>query len=487
MKVTQEHRPHSQIALILEIPANASKSAYEKVVRDLSKNLRIPGFRKGKVPRQVLLQRLGPERVRAEALENLVQDSIDQAIKQEEIEALGNYKLQPQIDELLKTYKPGEVLNFTVTLDVPPVAELGDYQSLVVQAEEEVYDPQQVEDYLAQQQSRLATLVPVDDRPTQRGDTVVVDYTGRLSSETDEPGAVIEGAEASDFELELESGKFLEDLITGIVGMTLDQTQEIAVQFPADYAREDLADQAATFTVTLKEIKEKELPELDDDFAEEISEFETLAELRADIESKYKKLAENNSQNNAEAAIAKALLTVVDAELPETLIERETNLMIQQTVAELRQYGLDPSQISQDGAEQLKGEVRPEAINRLKTTEALKAIAKQQSIEPDPEKLKEKITALYEQLSDQKLDPERVKQFVTDELLEEQTLDWLRENLTIDWVAKGELAESDAAETSNTDAATATVDVAATPPVEETQTDAEDDAPDENAAVAGEE
>ncbi|MGB0562703.1 MAG: trigger factor [Spirulinaceae cyanobacterium] len=464
MKVTQEHRPQSQIALTLEIPADASKRAYEKVIRDLSKTLRIPGFRKGKVPRQVLLQRLGPERVRAEALENLVQDGIDQAVKQEKVEALGNYQLSPKIDELLKAYKPGEVLNFTVTMDVPPTPELGDYQGLTVKAEEVVYDPQKVEDYLAQQQSRLATLVPVDDRPAQRGDVVVVDYTGRFASETEEPGAVIEGAEASDFELELESGKFLDDLISGIEGMTLDQTQEITVQFPEDYAREDLANQTATFTVTLKEIKEKELPELDDEFAEEISEFETLAELRADIEDKYKKQAENATQDNVEGAIAKALLTVVTMELPETLIERETNLMIQQTIAELRQYGLDPNQIGQEGAEKLKTEARPEAIERLKTTEALKAIAKQQAIEPDPEKLKEKTAKIYEQLSDQKLDPERVKQFVTDELLEEQTLAWLRDSLTIELVAEGELSEPEPQETeaSEGEAATATVDVTAT-------------------------
>lgn len=461
MKVTQEKRPNSQIALTIEVPAEATKKAYEKVVRDLSKNLRIPGFRKGKVPRQVLLQRVGPERIRAESLETLVQDSINQATKQEEVDTLGNYQIEPQIDELLKGYKPGEILNFAVTMDVSPTVQLGDYQSLVIQAEESSYDPQQVEDYLAGQQSRLATLVPVEERPAQRGDVVVLNYTGRLVSDSGELGDIIEGAEATDFELELESGKFLEDLIQGIEGMAIAETKEISVQFPDDYAREDLAGQSANFTVTISEIKEKELPELDDDFAEEISEFETLAELRADIEQKYQTQAKDATNTAIENAIAKQILTVVEVEIPETLIDRESNLMIQQTLAELERYGLDPSQIDKEAAQKIKAEARPEAIERIKTDLALKEVAKQQSIEPDAEQLAERTAKIYEQLSDQKLDPERVKQFVSDELLEEQSLAWLRENLTIELVPEGSLEEAESTE-SGENSTDQVIDVAAT-------------------------
>ncbi|NEO83405.1 MAG: trigger factor [Spirulina sp. SIO3F2] len=461
MKVTQEKRPNSQIALSIEVPAEATKKAYEKVVRDLSKNLRIPGFRKGKVPRQVLLQRVGPERIRAESLETLVQDSINQATKQEEVDTLGNYQLEPQIDELLKGYQPGKILNFAVTMDVSPTVQLGDYQSLVIKAEESSYDPQQVEDYLAGQQSRLATLVPVEERPAQRGDVVVLNYTGRLVSDSGEPGDIIEGAEATDFELELESGKFLEDLIQGIEGMAIAETKEIPVQFPEDYAREDLAGQSANFTVTIGEIKEKELPELDDDFAEEISEFETLAELRTDIEQKYQTQAKDTTNAAIENAIAKQILTVVDVEIPETLIDRESNLMIQQTLAELERYGLDPSQIDKEAAQKIKAEARPEAIERIKTDLALKEVAKQQSIEPDAEQLAERTAKIYEQLSDQKLDPERVKQFVSDELLEEQSLAWLRENLTIELVPEGSLEEAESTE-SGENSTDQVIDVAAT-------------------------
>lgn len=460
MKVTQEKRPQSQLALNIEIPADVSKKAYEKVVRDLSKTLRIPGFRKGKVPRQVLLQRLGPGRVRAEALEGLVQDSIDKAVKQAEVDALGNYKIEPQIDALLEQYKPGEVLTFTAVMDVPPEVELGNYQALCVQAEEVEYDPAQVEKYLEGQRSRLATLVPVEGRPAQRGDVVVVNYSGRLPGAEEEDDTLIEGAQASDFELELESGKFLEDLVNGIEGMAVEETKEVSVQFPDDYGREDLAGQSALFDVVLNEIKEKELPELDDEFAEEVSEFETLAALREDIEAKYKQQAEDATKANTEAAIAKALLEVVETEVPETLIEREVNLMIQQSLAELERYGVDPSQImTPESAEKLKAEARPEAIERLTTNLALQEVANVRSIEPDSEKMAEQIAKIYEQMGDQQLDRQRVEEFVSSELLEAQAMEWLCENLTIELVPAGSLqAEADSADDGETGTAP-TIDV----------------------------
>ena len=260
MKITQEKLPASQIGLEIEISAESSQNTYEKVVRNLARSSNIPGFRKGKVPRQILLQRVGKERIKAAALEELIQNSIEKAIEQESIDSLGNYQLRSNFEELIEQYKPGEVLTFSASVDVPPTVAVGDYQGLTIKAEEITYDPAQVDKVLEQRREEHATLVPVEDRPAQMGDIIVIDFAGRFADTEAEAGAAIPGAQAEDFQVDLAEGKFIEGLLEGVVGMKPEETKEIAVTFPSDYQKEDLAGKGAVFTVTLKEIKEKELP-----------------------------------------------------------------------------------------------------------------------------------------------------------------------------------------------------------------------------------
>ena len=164
MKVTQEQLPDSQVGLEIEIPAEVSKQTYEKVLQKLIKTVRIPGFRPGKVPRQVFLQRFGTAQIKATALEELVQTAVEQAIKQESIEAIGNYQLTSEFEELIQQYSPGEVLTFQASVDVPPRVTLAQYTGLSVQAEEIKYDDSQVDEVLEQYRLNLATLVPIEDR-----------------------------------------------------------------------------------------------------------------------------------------------------------------------------------------------------------------------------------------------------------------------------------------------------------------------------------
>ncbi|MDB9312006.1 trigger factor [Spirulina sp. CS-785/01] len=442
MKVTQETLPASKIGLEIEIPADKSKQVYEKVIKELSRSVRLPGFRQGKVPRHILLQRIGPDRVKAEALEKLIQDGLEQAVEQEKINVLGNYQLISDINELIQTFKPGEPLTFSASMDVPPQPQVGDYKGLSVTAEKKEYDPSQVDEFLDSQRSQMATLVPVEDRRAQRGDVVMVDYQGQLKDENGGKGEVISGAEATDFQLELESGKFLEDLIEGIVGMKPEEMKEIPVQFPEDYAREDLAGVEAIFTVTLHEVKEKELPELDDEFAEEASEFETMAELREHLEKQYQEQAEEATKGNVEAAITDALLKIVQVELPDTMVDRETDVLVQQTAMQMQQYGLDIQQMmSSEIMPQLKENARPEAEKRLKASLALQKIAETESLEVDSEAVEKRVGEIVEQMRDRQLDMDRVREFVNDELKEETALNWLRENITVELVPEGTLSQ----------------------------------------------
>jgi len=442
MKVTQEKLPDSQIALEIEIPAEETKKAYDKVLKDLTRSANIPGFRKGKVPRQVLVQQFGKERLKAAAIEELLQPSIDEAIEQEKIEALGNYQLRSSFEELTQQYKPGEPFSFSASVDVPPEVKLGDYKSLQVQAEEVKANPEQVENYLQEKQQEEATLVPVEDRGAQMGDTTVIDYEGRLA-ESDE---LIEGAQAEDFELELAEGKFIEGMVEGIVGMKPSETKAISVSFPEDYAREDLAGQTAKFTVTLKELKAKELPELDDEFAEDVGEHSTMTEWREALTQQYEAQAQEQTKSNIEEAIVNALVEQTEIELPETMIEQELQTIITQSMMQLAQYGIDPRQmLNEEAVQQMKQRSRPDAIARLQQNLALQEISKQEGLNPSEEELKAKADEVRQELDEQEqeYDEERLQEYVEEDLRQEKTLAWLREQAEVELVPEGSLQEED--------------------------------------------
>jgi len=479
MKVTQEKLPSSQIGLEIEITAETTKKAYEKVVQNLSRSANIPGFRKGKVPRQILLQRIGTQRIKEAAIEDLVQDSLKQAIEQEKIETLGNYKLLSSFEELLTKFQPGEPLTFSASVDAPPVVNLGDYSGLSVKAEETQPDPEAVDNFLEQRRLQQATLIPVESRPAQMGDVAVVDYSGQFADTVEgEEAKPIPNGQASDFQIELGEGRFIKEIIEGIVGMSPEETKEVPVEFPEDYAREDLAGKTAIFTVTLKELKEKELPELDDDFAQEISDMETLEELRESLTKQFSEKAEQETTASKEQALLEALLEKVEIDLPETMIEREVEQILTQTAIQLGNSGIDVRQLfNAETVPQLRERSRPDAIARLKQSLALEEIVKRESLTVEPEAIENKIQELMEQFAGQDVDPQRVRDFVESDLLKEKALKWLEEHATVELVPKGSLeqeaTESEAIQaeaiTTQEDEAEAdqTIDVTAEPSTEQ--------------------
>lgn len=291
MKVTQEALPDSQVGLAIEIPAEMSQKTYDQVLSKLMRTVNIPGFRKGKVPKPVFLQRIGVPQFKAAVLEELVQSAVDKAIEQEKIEAIGNYQLKSSFEELISQYEPGQSITISAAVDVPPRVTLKQYKGLSVKAEEVLADADRVDTVLQQYQNNLATLVPIEDRPAQMGDMVVVDFVGKASNDAGELEA-FEGGSATDFQVELAEGRFIPGFVEGIAGMALEETKDLDVTFPEDYPQPDLAGKPAVFSITLKEIKEKELPDLDDDFAQEVSEYETIAELRESLEKRYREEAE---------------------------------------------------------------------------------------------------------------------------------------------------------------------------------------------------
>lgn len=444
MKVTQEKLPASQVGLEIEITPEMTKKAYEQVIQKFTRSANIPGFRKGKVPRQVLLQRFGTLQLKAAALEELIDESLKAAIKQENIDTLGNYQLRSPFEELIASYEPGSALTFSASVDVPPTVVLSQYKDLTVQAEEVPFKPERVDEVLENYRTQLATLVPVEDREAQDKDIAVVDFKGVLPVEGGEPEDFA-GNQADDFQVELTEGKFIPGFTEGIVGMKLGETREISISFPPDYPQDTLAGRPVVFTVDLKELKVRELPELDDEFAQEVNdEYETLAALRESLETRFTEEADDKTRANKEEAILDELLKHVEVELPETLVERELDFMLRQTAMQLQNQGLDIRQFfNEDTIPMMKERSRPDAIDRIKRTLAMGEVAKQEGIKASEEELNAKVEEMLEQLGDMDVDRSRVVSVVEEDLLKEKIMDWLLEHSQVELVPEGTLAAAD--------------------------------------------
>lgn len=440
MKVTQEVLPDSQVGLEIEIPSELSQRTYDQVLNKLMSTTTIPGFRKGKVPKPIFLQRIGVSQFKATVLQELLETAIQSAIKQEEITAIGNYQLRSSFEELVAQYQPGQTLTVSASVDVPPRVSLKQYKGLSLQAEEILPDPERVNRTLATYQNQRATLVPIEDRPAQMGDAVVIDFVGKVANEAGDLEEFA-GGSGTDFSLDLEPGRFIPGFIEGIVGMNLEESKDLDLAFPEDYGHTDLAGKAVVFSITLKEVKEKELPELDDDFAQEVSEFPTIEELRESLVDQYAEEASERTKTNQHAALLKALVANLEAEIPETLVQQETDFLVRQTLSQVSQQGLDLGKfLTQDLVEGMRREARPNAIERLKRTLALGEVAKQEAISVTPEELQTKFDQTLADLEDpDQYDLQRLRQVLEEELLQDKILTWLLTANTLELVPEGSL------------------------------------------------
>lgn len=448
LKVTQEKLPGSQISLEIEISPEQSRQAYEQVITKFMRSANIPGFRKGKVPKQVILQRFGTDQLKASALEDLVQKNFEAAVKQEEIEALGNVQFRSSFDELAAEFEPGKAIVFAVSVDVPPEVTLKKYQDFKVTAEKIEYEAAKVDEVLEEHRSSNATLVPVEDRAAAANDVTLVDFESRFlpsESDADEEGETPEGESVQDFQLELVKGKFIDDLIDGIIGMEIGETKTIAVTLPQEYFQDELAGRSAEFVVNLKDIKAKELPPLDDDFAQDVSEFSTLAELRQFLEEQYQQEAQDSTDANIEAALLEALIEEIDVDLPESMIDDELNVMIRETLSRLQSNGLDINKlVTKEMLGEMKERMRSDAIPRLKRTLALAEVAKAESIKVEADAIEERCQDILKDLQGQDIDRDRLEAVVEDELLHKQVVSWLTEHSEVELVEPK--SEEDAAE-----------------------------------------
>jgi trigger factor len=470
MKVTQEKLPASQIGLEIEVPAENAKKTYDKVVNNLLRTVRIPGFRPGKVPRQVLMQRFGAQSINSEVVQELIDSSIKKAMEQENITAIGGLQLRSSFDDLVADFDPAKSLTFSAAFDVQPEVTLKTSSGFKLKAEEIKPELDQVDKTLDGYRTQMATLVPVEGRAIKVGDVAVVDFHGRYTPADGGEEKDVPGGKAENFSMDIETDRFIPGFVDGVIGMKSGETREIITQFPIDYGSEDVAGCDAKFSITVHEIKERELPELDDEFATEVSdgEFETIADLRGMLEERYTDEAADKTQQNKETAMLAALLEQVEVDLPATLVEQEVDSMLMQSAYQLQSQGIDVRQLfNQETVPRLKENSRPEAINRIKRTMALGEIAKQQKLEVLPSELDAKVAEALSEMGDtREIDPERLRSALQEEILKEKIMAWVEANSTIELVPAGSLAPanestSDDAGKAIGEASAATVEVEA--------------------------
>ena len=444
LTVKTSPRPGSRVALELAVPGERSTAAYEKAVDSLSRTIRLPGFRKGKVPRAVLLQQIGPLRIRATALEELVDAAFREALDQhkDSVAAIGRPELSEGFEAVLERFEPGQTLSFTLELDVEPTPSLKSTKGLKAEAETVSYDPARVDELLDQSRRQMATLVPVEGRAAQSGDVAVLSFSG-IYADNEE---AISGGSSDAMEVELEEGRMIPGFIEGVIGLEIGATKTVDCQFPESYPQEDAAGRAARFTITLKDLKTRELPALDDAFAQQASDKQTLAELRSELETRLKDDAERRTKANRHNALVEALVEQLEVELPETLVQQEIRNLIEQTAGQIAEQGMDVKKLfTPDLVRSLMDTSRPEAEQRLRRSLALKALADAEGISVEDEALEAKVKEISRGLSQQgNIDPQRLRQAVADDLLQEKLLEWLEANSTISEKAPAAAGDADA-------------------------------------------
>ncbi|MEB3324981.1 MAG: trigger factor [Cyanobacteriota bacterium] len=429
LKVSTHARPGSRLALEVAIPGGRCQASYDAAMDKLSRSVKLPGFRKGKVPRSVLIQQLGALRIRATALEELVESVCRDALAQEQIAALGRPELQEGFEAVLDRFSPGSELVLTLEMDVEPSPTLKATKGLKAEATQVAFDPAKVEELLEQSRRQLAALVPVKGRPAAMGDVARVSFSGVFA----DSGEPIEGGSSEGMEVELEEGRMIPGFVEGIVGMEVEATGEVTCSFPESYPQQEAAGRPATFTITLVDLKTRELPELDDAFAQQASDKSSLAELRADLEARLKEDAERRHQANRQEALLEALVEQLEVELPETLIQQEMRNLVEQTASQIAQQGMDVKKVfTAEVVRSLMDTSRPEAEKRLRRSLALQALARAEKIEVPEAELAARAAEVRRELSDRSnIDEERLRLAVGEDLLQEKLISWLEANATI--------------------------------------------------------
>lgn len=412
----------NEVKLEITIEAEKFDNAIKKVYFQSAKYFNIPGFRKGKAPQNIVEKYYGKEIFYEDAFNEVVPEEYEKALEENKIDAVS----KPKIDVI--TMEKGQDLVFTAIVQTKPEAKLKKYKGIEIEKIEYNVKESDVENELKDMQDKNSRLVTVENRPAQNDDTAIIDFEGFVD------GVAFDGGKGENYNLVLGSHSFIEGFEDQVVGMNVGEEKEINVTFPKEYFSKNLAGKPAVFKVKLNELKKKELPELDDEFAKDVSEFDTLKELKQSIKEKLEKQFKDREKYEKEDAVVRELVKELEVDIPSGMIETEVENMMKDMEQRMSYQGLKMDQylkMMNKTEEQFKKEYEPQALEAIKSRLAIEVVVKSEKIEASDEEIKTKIEEMaknYGKEAKELEENENVRNYIKNGIENEKAMEFLVAN-----------------------------------------------------------
>ncbi|WP_113930200.1 trigger factor [Bacillus sp. P14.5] len=389
MSAKWEKQEGNQGVLTIEVDADTVHNGLDAAFKKVVKQVNVPGFRKGKMPRGMFEKRFGVESLYQDALDVILPEAYAKAVEETGIQPVD----RPEID--IEQMEKGKELIFTATVTVKPEVKLGEYKGLEVEKMDTEVTSEDVENELKSLQEKQAELAVKEEGAAENGDTVVIDFEGFVD------GEAFEGGKAENYSLELGSGSFIPGFEEQLIGLETGAEKEVEVNFPEEYHAAELAGKPAVFKTKLHEIKAKELPELDDEFAKDADEeVETLAELKEKIQKRLEESKKNEADQTLRDTLVEKASENTEVDVPDAMIDTEVDRMMQEFEQRLQMQGMNLDlyfQFSGQKEEDLRGQMKEDAAKRVRTNLTLEAIAEAENLEISDEEAEEEVNKLAEQ------------------------------------------------------------------------------------------
>ncbi len=414
MSVQVEKTEKNMAKLTIEVAAEEFEKAIEAAYQKNKSKISVPGFRKGKVPRQMIERMYGKEVFYEDAANALIPDAYEKALDECEEDIVSS----PSIDVV--QVEAGKPFIFTAEVALKPEVKLGKYKGVEVEKAETSVTDEEVDAEINRERENNARNIDVTDRAVKDGDITTLDFEGFVD------GVPFEGGKGENYPLTIGSGAFIPGFEEQLIGAEIGREVEVNVTFPEDYQAEELKGKAAVFKCTVRGIKEKELPALDDEFASEVSEFETLAEYKADVKGKLEERKAKEAKDAREAAVIEAIVKDSDMEIPEAMLATQQRQMVDEFAQRIQMQGLSIDQyykFTGSSYEQMIEQVKPQAEKRIKSRLVLEAVAAAENIVAADEDYEEELKVMAESYQ---MEVEKVK-----ELLPEKSAAQIREDIAV--------------------------------------------------------
>ncbi len=402
MSLQVEKLEKNMAKLTIEVPAGDLEKALQNAYKKQKNKIVLPGFRKGKVPRQMIEKMYGAEIFYDDAVNELMPKAYAEAYEECELDIVS----RPEVDVV--QIEKGKPFIFTAEVALKPEVTLGEYKGLEVDKISTRVTQKEIEEKLKEEAEKNARTVTVEDRAVENDDEVIMDFEGFVD------GEAFEGGKGENYPLTIGSGSFIPGFEEQLIGVETEKEVEVKVTFPEDYHAEELKGKDAVFKCTVHEIKAKELPEIDDEFAAEVSEFDTLDEYKAELKAKIKEQKESEGKRKQEDQVVEKAVENASYEIPEAMITTNISQMEEDFARRMQSQGLTMEQYYQFTGmteEKMEEEMRPQAVKRIETRLVLEAIAKAENIEISDEKLDEEIKKMAETY---KMEADKLKEFMSD-------------------------------------------------------------------------